>query len=79
MSITVEHVKQKLQEALQATEVDVSDTSGGCGQSFDVAVVSPLFEGKTLLARHRLVNDALKSEMSQIHALSIKSAKAPGQ
>ena len=31
------------------------DTSGGCGASFEVAVVSQLFAGKALLARHRMV------------------------
>jgi hypothetical protein len=33
----------------------VVDTSDGCGSKFEVEVVSPLFEGKALLARHRLV------------------------
>jgi BolA protein len=40
--------------------------------------VSPAFAGKTLLQRHRMVNDALKQEMAQgIHALSVKRAVAP--
>ena len=35
--------------------VDVSD---GCGSKFEVEVESPQFEGKALLARHRLVRFA---------------------
>lgn len=50
-----------------------------CGASFEVAVISPAFEGKTLLQRHRLVNEALKQEMTHIHALSIKKAVTPAQ
>lgn len=41
-------------------------------------MVSRAFAGKTLLQRHRLVNDALRSEMAAgIHALSIRRAEAP--
>lgn len=41
-------------------------------------MVSAAFANKTLLQRHRLVNDALKQEMAAgIHALSIKRAEAP--
>jgi hypothetical protein len=34
--------------------------------------VSPLFEKKTTLARHRLVNTALKAEIAAIHAWTPK-------
>jgi len=55
----------------------VTDTSGGCGASFEVSCVSHAFAGKSLLQRHRLVNDALRAEMPSIHALSIKKAVPP--
>ncbi|KAI8924594.1 bola protein, partial [Entophlyctis helioformis] len=58
---------------LQPTHLQVTDTSDGCGQSYDVIVVSELFAGKSLLQRHRLVNDAAKDEIAQIHAFSQKS------
>lgn len=44
--------------------------SAGCGQMFEVVIVSPLFEGKRLLARHKLVNEALKEEISKVHAFT---------
>ena len=37
---------------------------------FQVVIVSPLFREKRLLARHRLVNDTLKDEISKVHAFS---------
>lgn len=40
----------------------------GCGQSFEATIVSSLFEKKRTLARHRLVNAALKIEIAAIHA-----------
>jgi acid stress-induced BolA-like protein IbaG/YrbA len=46
--------------------------TGGCGQAFSAIIVSPLFEKKTSLARHRLVNTALKSEIAAIHAWTPK-------
>lgn len=46
--------------------------SGGCGQAFSAVIVSPLFEKKTTLARHRLVNTALKAEIAAIHAWTPK-------
>lgn len=45
-----------------------------CGSAYEVEVIAPSFEGKTLLQRHRLVNDALREELRDIHALSIKKA-----
>ena len=51
---------------------DVSE-SCGCGLKFEVVVVSPDFEGKGLLARHRLVNGCLAEEIKQIHAFGQKT------
>ena len=56
--------------------VQVSDVSGGCGSFFKVEVTSDAFRDKTLLQQHRLVHDALKEEIAQIHGLTIV-ARAP--
>ncbi|CAB4408914.1 bola-like protein [Rhizophagus irregularis] len=71
--ISKEHLEQTLKEKLSADHVEVIDTSGGCGQNYDVVIVSSVFEGKTLLQKHRLVNDAAKAEISQLHAFSQKT------
>ncbi|RFU27906.1 hypothetical protein B7463_g8453, partial [Scytalidium lignicola] len=70
--ITEADLRAKIIEKLQATHVDIEDMSGGCGQAFSALIVSPQFEKKTTLARHRLVNNALKSEIAAIHAWTPK-------
>ncbi|QDZ19580.1 BolA-like protein [Chloropicon primus] len=78
MAVTVAQVEQKLKEALQAQEIEVFDTSGGCGASFEVSLlVSEQFEGKRALQRHRLINGVLAEELKEIHALSIKKTLTP--
>lgn len=37
---------------------------------FEVIIVSPLFEGKGRLVRHKLVNETLKEEISKVHAFT---------
>ncbi|SCW02908.1 LAFE_0F16930g1_1 [Lachancea fermentati] len=69
--------QQDLQNKLIAQIPDlhnviITDTSNGCGQSFDIVVVSNTFQGKNKLQRCRLVNNALKEEVAQIHAFSCK-------
>jgi len=66
--ITPETLSAKVKDSLNATYVTIEDMSGGCGQAFNAVIVSPDFEKKTLLARHRLVNNALKAEIAAIHA-----------
>ncbi|KIV82070.1 hypothetical protein PV11_04206 [Exophiala sideris] len=70
--VTPETLSEKLKQTIGATYVSIEDMSGGCGQAFNAIIVSPEFEKKTLLARHRLVNNALKSEIAAIHAWTPK-------
>lgn len=70
--VTPESLSEKLKQTIGATYVSIEDMSGGCGQAFNAVIVSPEFEKKTLLARHRLVNNALKSEIAAIHAWTPK-------
>ncbi|KAH8519630.1 hypothetical protein H0E87_001156 [Populus deltoides] len=74
MGVTKELVESTLKSKLNPSHLEVVDTSGGCGASFAIEIVSEQFEGKRLLERHRLVNAALVEEMKEIHALSIKKA-----
>ncbi|KAK4100359.1 bola-like protein [Parathielavia hyrcaniae] len=71
-SISEDSLRAALTERLKATHVEIQDMSGGCGQAFTSLVVSPEFAGKNSLKRHRLVNAALKEEISAIHAWSAK-------
>ncbi|KAI2627864.1 bola domain-containing protein [Hypoxylon sp. NC1633] len=71
-TITEVSLKAALTERLKAVHVEVTDMSGGCGQSFTSLIVSPVFSGQTSLKRHRAVNAALKDEIATIHAWSAK-------
>ncbi len=44
------------------------------GGHFEVLIVSAMFEGKSLLDRHRMVNEALREMIGRkIHALGLKT------
>ncbi|EGF79770.1 hypothetical protein BATDEDRAFT_89441 [Batrachochytrium dendrobatidis JAM81] len=73
MPVSKQLLESLLTEKLSPSHLEVIDTSNGCGQSFDVLVVSSLFEGKSVLQRHRLVNEAAKAEIAEIHAFSQKT------
>ncbi|XP_074518107.1 bolA-like protein 2 [Halichoeres trimaculatus] len=74
MAITADHIKDKLTTELAAVHVDVEDTSPNrCAASYKVLVVSPQFEGKPLLQRHRMVNTCLAEELKEIHAFEQKT------
>ncbi|XP_011627120.1 protein BOLA2 [Amborella trichopoda] len=79
MGVTKEAVEAALTSKMSPSHLEVIDTSGGCGASFTIEIVSEQFEGKRLLERHRMVNAALAEEMKEIHALSIKKALTPLQ
>ena len=77
------HIEEAIRERLAAVHVEVIDEShlhaghagaASGGGHFCATVVSSLFEGKTLVARQRLVYSALAAEMgADIHALSLKT------
>ncbi|XP_016345569.1 bolA-like protein 2 [Sinocyclocheilus anshuiensis] len=74
MSVTPDLIREKLIAEIGAIHVDVEDTSPNrCAASFKVLVVSPQFEGKPLLQRHRMVNNCLAEELKEIHAFEQKT------
>ena len=49
-------------------------SADGYGTHFRVRIASPLFDGKSRVARHRLVYDALQVFIDQgLHALAIET------
>jgi BolA family transcriptional regulator, general stress-responsive regulator len=79
-------IRDRLTRELQPVALEIIDESAkhaghagaaSGGGHFIVSIVSPVFENKTLIQRHRLVYDAVGDIMhSEIHALSIQ-AKTP--
>jgi BolA protein len=86
---TKDVIINKLREAFLPESLDVADEShlheGHAGHRpggethFRVYIVSPAFEGKSRVERHRMINATLAQELAgPVHALAI-SAQAPGE
>jgi BolA family transcriptional regulator, general stress-responsive regulator len=85
MSTIVEQLKTMLTDALDATAVVIEDDSwqhaghGGAPQQTEathltITVVSPRFEGVSLIDQHRMVNDLLtEARATHLHALQLKT------
>lgn len=67
-------IQTTLEKALPGSTIRVDDMTGG-GDHFQVWVISPSFEGKSLLDQHQLVYEALRGALgsAQIHALALKT------
>lgn len=69
-------IEEKLTVALSPEVLEVINEShmhsGPATEShYKVVAVSKQFEGKMLIARHRMINAALAEELKQIHALAL--------
>ena len=82
--ISAQAMQERLQQVLTPTLLEVFDESAahlghsganeaGYGSHFRVRISSPLFTGRTRVARHRLVYDALQEFIDQgAHAIAIE-------
>ena len=75
--LTPEQVKAMIEAVATCEHVEVE----GDGHHFFAVIVSSGFEGKTRLARHRLIKDGLKEKLhsNELHALSISVAATPAE
>lgn len=72
--MTPEEITDMLRLALPDAQVQCKDLTG-TQDHWEIVVVSSAFEGKRLLAQHRLVKDALAAPLKSgaLHALSLKT------
>ena len=89
LAIHTSALEQQLSARLQPTYLEVIDESAehaghvganvqGFGTHFRVRIASPAFIGKSRVARHRLVYDALQNFIDQgLHALAIEVIDTP--
>jgi len=77
MSVEID-ITEKLTETLHPSHLEVINESHmhnvppGSESHFKVIVVADEFEGKMLVARHRIINQALADELAgPIHALAL--------
>ena len=71
-------IEEKLANGLNLLHMEVINESSnhnvppGSESHFKLVLVSPQFEGQTLIKRHRMINELLAEELQgQIHALSM--------
>ena len=82
-------IEEQLRTILHPSQLEVLDESAlhaghaganaqGYGSHFRVRIASPAFAGKSRVARHRLVYDALQNFIDQgLHALAIEIIESP--
>lgn len=84
MSSRVERIEARINDVLSPVGLEIIDDSASHaghagvrehgGGHFLATIVSPLFEGKSLIQRHQMVYGALGDMMqTDIHAFSIKA------
>ncbi|WVR09481.1 hypothetical protein IAU60_006549 [Kwoniella sp. DSM 27419] len=69
----LQSMEEKLRTKLKIEHLEFIDTSGNCGSSYAVTIVSPDFAKKITLQRHKLVNQILSEEIAALHAFSQKT------
>ena len=69
-----ELIRDRILTALPGSEVEVKDTTG-TGDHFEARVVSPAFEGKSMVDQHQAVYAPLKDvlQTGELHALALKT------
>lgn len=74
------NIEAKITDALQPEHLEVTNESHmhnvppGSESHFKVTVVTSEFDGKMLVARHRILNQLLKEELDgPVHALSLNT------
>ena len=87
--INTTELGKQLMATLHPTQLEVLDESAahsghiganaeGFGTHFRIRIASPAFVGKSRVARHRLVYDALQNFIAQgLHALAIEIIETP--
>ena len=80
---TIELIEQRLRERLAPTHLELLDDSAkhaghrgatSAGGHYRLVIVSDEFEGRSLIERHRLVNEAVRDLFGpKIHALSMRT------
>jgi stress-induced morphogen len=73
--VTPEDVERLIEEGIEDSEATVTHPRGEHDEDHLAAVVvSPVFEGESLVQQHQLVYDALGEHMTQdIHAVELKT------
>jgi len=71
--ISIDQVKERIEEALPGAQVQVGTFSGH--DHFEAVVAAPQFTGKSRIEQHRMVYEALDGLIGgAMHALALKTS-----
>jgi stress-induced morphogen len=74
MPMDSHEIERLIREALPDASVEIRDLAGD-GDHYMARVVSEAFRGKTRVAQHKMVYDALKGRMGgELHALALQTS-----
>ncbi|XP_050092899.1 bolA-like protein 3 isoform X2 [Anopheles aquasalis] len=78
-SQVIKNSEETLRKALElkfpkAKNIVVTDMSGGCGSMYEISVETTEFKGLSTVKQHRLIAEALKNEIRDMHGLRIHTS-----
>lgn len=77
MPMNPHDIERLILEALPDAQVEIKDLAGD-GDHYAATVISETFRGKSRVAQHKLVYDALQGRLGgELHALALSTAVPP--
>jgi stress-induced morphogen len=77
MPMKPDEIERLVKAALPDAEITLTDTAGD-NDHYSITVASAMFAGKTRVAQHRMVMDALGGQMgTKLHAMAITTRALP--
>ncbi len=74
MAMDSHEIERLIREALPDAKVEIRDLAGD-GDHYAAVVIAEAFRGKTRVAQHQMVYDALKGRMGgELHALALQTS-----
>jgi len=67
-------IQKKIEDTLKGSQAQVRDLTG-TADHYQVVVISPQFQGKSMVDQHRLVKSVFEKDIAsgEVHALSLKT------
>ena len=71
MAMDADHIEKMIREGIAGADVRIEDLRGD-GEHYAAIITAEAFRGKTRIAQHRMVQDALQGKLgTDLHALQI--------
>lgn len=67
-------IQKRIEDTLKGSKAEVRDLTG-TSDHYQVVVISPQFQGKSMVDQHRLVKSVFEKDIAsgEVHALSLKT------